>query len=323
MQLAYSMLFRLLKRIGIFCLVLVASTSLVFIMLHSLPGEKAEIMAKYIFLGNVELNPSNEEIQLVTQKFNLDKSLLSQYIEWVGGIFHGDLGRSYKSNRPVLEEIMLRLPATATLAAVSVMISLLIGIPLGLLAAIKQNSIIDYLCSTSAVLGVSIPNFWLALMLILTFSVKLNLTPVIGYGGASHLILPAITLGTASSAVLMRLTRSSLLEVMRQDYIRTARGKGLSSKGILITHSFKNTLIPIITVVGLEFGHLMGGTVIIETIFAWPGIGRLLIESISARDIPVIQGCVLFITLMYMLLNFIADSLYPLIDPRIGGNQIA
>ncbi|MDQ1261808.1 MAG: peptide/nickel transport system permease protein [Euryarchaeota archaeon] len=323
MQFAYSMLFMLLRRLCIFCLVLVASTTLVFIMLHSLPGENAEVMAKYIFLGNVELNPSNEEIQLVKQKFNLEQSLLTQYFDWANGILHGDLGRSYKSNRPVLEEITLRLPATFTLAAVSVLISLLIGIPLGLLAAIKQNSILDYICSTGAILGISIPNFWLALMLILTFSITLNLTPVLGYGGVSNLILPAITLGTASSAVLMRLTRSSLLEVMRQDYVRTAKGKGLGSRDILVTHSLKNALIPIITMVGLEFGHLLGGTVIIETIFAWPGIGRLLIDSISSRDIPVIQGCVLFITLMYMLLNFIVDSLYPLVDPRIGGSQIA
>jgi len=315
-------LYRLFRRICIFCFVLIASTTLVFIMLHSLPGERAEVMAKYIFLGNVEISPSNEEMQLIKQKFNLDQSLITQYVNWASGILHGDLGRSYRSNRPVLDEMILRLPATFALASVSVLISLLIGIPLGLLAAIRQNSILDYICSTGAILGISIPNFWLALMLILTFSIKLNLTPVIGYGGASNLILPAITLGTASSAVLMRLTRSSLLEVMRQDYIRTARGKGLGGREILITHSLKNALIPIITMVGLEFGHLLGGTVIIETIFAWPGIGRLLIDSISSRDIPVIQGCVLFITLMYMLLNFVVDSLYPLVDPRIGGSQV-
>jgi len=323
MLFAYSTLFKFLRRLCIFCLVLVASSTLVFITLHSLPGERAEVMARYIFLGNVEISPSNEEIQLIKQKFDLDKSLLSQYRDWVTGILHGDLGRSYKSNRPVLEEITLRLPATFTLASVSVLISLLIGIPLGLLAAIRQNSILDYICSTGAIFGISIPNFWLALMLILTFSITLDITPVIGYSGASHLILPAITLGTSSAAVLMRLTRSSLLEVMRQDYIRTAKGKGLASRDILITHSLKNALIPIITMIGLEFGHLLGGTVIIETIFAWPGIGRLLIDSISARDIPVIQGCVLFITIMYMLLNFIVDSLYPMVDPRIGGSQFA
>jgi len=314
------MLLNFIKRLGIFCLVLVISTTLVFFMLHSLPGEKAVVMAKYIFLGNVELNPSNEEIQQVKDKFDLDRSLMSQYISWAGAALHGDLGKSYQSNDPVSEEILIRLPATITLAFVSVLMSLFIGIPLGVLAAVKQNSITDYLCSTTSVLGISMPNFWLALLLILVFSLKLNLTPTIGYGGLSHLILPAVTLGTASSAVIMRLTRSSMLEVMRQDYIRAARGKGLSGRSIFLTHSLRNALIPVITMIGLEFGHLLGGTVIIETIFAWPGIGRLLIDSISARDIPVIQGCVLFITLMYMLLNFTIDAVYPLIDPRIGGN---
>jgi peptide/nickel transport system permease protein len=314
------MLYNILKRLGIFCLVLTISTSLVFFMLHSLPGEKAEVMAKYIFLGNVELDPSNEEIQLVREKFDLDRSLLSQYSSWANNALHGDLGRSYKSNAPVLEEILIRLPATLTLALVAVLMSLLIGIPLGILAAVKQNSTTDYLCSTTAVLGISMPNFWLALLLIMVFSLTLRLTPTIGYGGLSHLILPAITLGTATTAVVMRLTRSSTLEVMRQDYIRTARGKGLAHRDIMISHSLKNALIPVITMVGLEFGHLLGGAVIIETIFAWPGIGRLLIDSISARDIPVIQGTVLFITLTYMLLNFTIDILYPIFDPRIGGS---
>lgn len=314
------MLYNVLKRVGIFCLVLTVSTALVFFMLHSLPGEKAEVMAKYIFLGNVELDPSNEEIQLVKEKFNLDRSLLSQYFSWARDALHGDLGRSYKSNAPVLEEILIRLPATVTLALVSVLMSLLIGIPLGILAAVRQNSTIDYLCSTTAVLGISMPSFWLALLLMMVFSLTLKLTPTIGYGGLSYLILPAVALGTASSAVIMRLTRSSMLEVLRQDYIRTARGKGLSQRDIMITHSLKNALIPVITMVGLEFGHLLGGAVIIETIFAWPGVGRLLIDSISARDVPVIQGSVLFITLMYMLLNFTIDTLYPLLDPRIGGS---
>ncbi|MCK9585736.1 MAG: ABC transporter permease [Methanothrix soehngenii] len=314
------MLNNILKRLGIFCLVLTISTSLVFFMLHSLPGENAEVMAKYIFLGNVELNPSNEEVQLVKEKFDLDRSLLSQYYSWATNALHGDLGRSYKTNAPVREEILIRLPATITLALIAVLMSLLIGMPLGILAAVKQNSTTDYLCSATAVLGISMPNFWLALLLIMVFSLALKLTPTIGYGGPSHLILPVVTLGTATTAVVMRLTRSSTLEVMRQDYIRTARGKGLDHRDIMITHSLKNALIPIITMVGLEFGHLLGGAVIIETIFAWPGIGRLLIDSISARDIPVIQGTVLFITLMYMLLNFTIDILYPIFDPRIGGS---
>lgn len=313
------MISKVLKRLGIFCLVLLASTTLVFFTLHALPGEKAEVMAKYIFLGNVELDPTNEAVQLVKEKYDLDKPLLSQYLTWGLNVLHGDLGRSYKSNAPVLEEILVRLPATLTLAIISVLISLVIGVPLGIFAAVRQNSITDYICSTTAVMGISIPNFWLALLLIFVFSLSLGWTPTIGYGGVNYLILPVITLGTATSAVVMRLTRSSMLEVMRQDYVRTAKGKGISNNHIIFTHSLKNALIPVITVIGLEFGHLLGGTVIVETIFAWPGIGRLLINSISARDIPVIQGCVLFITLMYMLLNFAIDTVYPLLDPRIRG----
>lgn len=314
-------LFNFLKRLGVFILVLIASTTLVFFMLHSLPGENAEVMARYIFLGNVELAPSNEEVQLVKNKFDLERSLVLQYTSWAFNALNGDLGKSYKTNSPVAEEILIRLPATITLAIISVLMSLLIGIPLGILAAVKQNSILDYFCSTSAILGISMPSFWLALLLILIFSLKLNLTPTIGYGGLSHLILPAIALGTSSSSVIMRLTRSSMLEVMRQDYIRTARGKGLNSRTIFLTHSLKNALIPVITIVGLEFGHLLGGAVIIETIFAWPGIGRLLIDSISARDIPVIQGCILFITMIYIVLNFVVDTVYPLFDPRIGSGN--
>jgi peptide/nickel transport system permease protein len=315
------MLQNIIKRIGIFILVVIASTALVFFMLHSLPGESAEVMAKYIFLGNVELTPSNEAIEIIKVNYDLERPLLSQYLTWMGNAVQGDLGTSYKTNAPVMEEILIRLPATMVLAFVSVAISLFIGIPAGIIAATKHNSFTDYFFSTVSVLGISIPSFWLAILLIYVFSYTLGLTPTMGYDGIKSLILPAIALGTPASAVIARLMRSSMLEVMRQDYIRTAVGKGLRKRTIILRHALKNTFIPVITIIGLEFGHLLGGTVIIETIFAWPGIGRLLINSISARDVPVIQGCIVFITITYLAINLVIDISYSYLDPRIGRSK--
>lgn len=315
------MLQNIIKRIAIFMIVVIASTVLVFCMLHSLPGESAEVMAKYIFLGNVELTPSNEAIDIINEKYDLKQPLMYQYLSWLKNAVHGDLGTSYQTNDPVTEEILIRLPATMILAFVSVLLSLIIGIPAGIIAAMKQNSFADYFFSTISVLGISIPSFWLAILLIFVFSYSLRLTPTMGYDGIKSLILPAFALGTPAAAVIARLMRSSMLEVMRQDYIRTAIGKGLSQRTIILRHALKNTFIPVITIIGLEFGHLLGGTVIIETIFAWPGIGRLLVNSISARDVPVIQGCIVFITITYLFINLITDISYSYLDPRIGRSK--
>ncbi len=315
------MLQKVLKRVLILFLVVIASTALVFFMLHVLPGENAEVMAKYIFLGNIELTPENEAIDLIKKNYDLEKPLISQYITWLENALQGDLGRSYKTNSSVTKEILVMLPGTMKLAFVSLVLSLVIGIPAGILAALKQNSFVDYFFSTVSVLGISIPSFWLAILLIFVFSYTLDLTPTMGYDGPRSMILPAIALGTPASAVIARLMRSSMLEVMRQDYIRTAVGKGLSQKTIIIRHALKNTFIPVITIIGLEFGHLLGGTVIIETIFAWPGIGRLLINAISGRDAPLIQGCIVFITLTYLVINFVTDLSYTYLDPRIGRNK--
>jgi peptide/nickel transport system permease protein len=311
------MLKYILKRLGIVILVVVGATALVFFMLHYIPGETPDVIARYIFIGNIELDPSNEDVTVISQRYDLDKPLIVQYVSWLSRSLQGDLGMSYKTSQPALDEILIRLPATVKLAILSILISIIIGIPLGIAAAIKQNTIVDYICSTGAVIGVSIPNFWLALILILVFSLYLNLTPVMGYGGVEHIALPAITLGTGMAAATARLTRSSMLEVIRQDYVRTARGKGLAERTIIIRHALKNALIPVITIVGLEMGHLLGGTVIVETIFAWPGIGKLLIDAISQRDLPVIQGCVIFITVMYVFANLIVDMSYSFVDPRI------
>ena len=307
----------IIKRLAIFAFVIVAATALTFYVLHSLPGEPADVIVRYVFIGNTEITPTNEEIDFVKKKFDLDTPLYAQYLSWLGGILKGDMGYSYKSNNDVYKVISTKFLVTVQLALAAVILSIIIGIPLGIIAALRQNTCIDYFCSTSAVIFKSIPSFWLALMLIWFFSLTLDLTPVVGYGDIQHMILPVATLGISSSAVIARLTRYSMLDVMKQDYIRTAKGKGLSRNMIIYRHAFKNAMLPLITVIGLEIGHMLGGAVIIESIFAWPGIGKLLVDSISARDIPMIQGCVLLFVVIYVLINFCVDILYPLVDPRI------
>lgn len=307
----------IIKRLAIFAFVIVAATALTFYVLHSLPGEPADVIVRYVFIGNTEITPTNEEIDFVKKKFDLDTPLYAQYLSWLGGILKGDMGYSYKSNNDVYKVISTKFLVTVQLALAAVILSIIIGIPLGIIAALRQNTWIDYFCSTSAVIFKSIPSFWLALMLIWFFSLTLDLTPVVGYGDIQHMILPVATLGISSSAVIARLTRYSMLDVMKQDYIRTAKGKGLSRNMIIYRHAFKNAMLPLITVIGLEIGHMLGGAVIIESIFAWPGIGKLLVDSISARDIPMIQGCVMLFVVIYVLINFCVDILYPLVDPRI------
>jgi peptide/nickel transport system permease protein len=265
--------------------------------------------------GTESLN--SELIEWIRHQEGLDAPIYVQYAKWLKHIIHGNWGRSLITGEPVLDKILTRFPATFQLALVSMIIYLLIAIPIGILSAVKQNSAMDYLCMTGAILGVSMPNFWLALLLILLFSVHMGWLPVCGKGGIEHLILPAITLGMGMAAITTRLTRSSMLEVLRQNYIRTARAKGLSEKLVIGKHAFKNAMIPVVTIVGLQFASLLEGAVIIETIFAWPGIGRLLVDSIFARDFPMIQGCTLFIAMIVVLANLIVDISYAYLDPRV------
>ena len=222
----------------------------------------------------------------------------------------------------MLGEILVRLPATVELAIAATILSLLVAIPLGVISAAKQNSKVDYSSMALATFFISMPNFWLGLVLILIFSLHLDLLPVAGYGGLDHLILPTITLCAGMMAVTVRLTRSSVLEVLRLDYITTAKAKGLGDGRILYRHVLKNAMIPVITIVGLQLGYLLGGTVIVETIFAWPGIGKLLIDSINARDIPMIQGCVVFIAIIFSLVNMLVDISYYFLDPRIKYEEV-
>ncbi len=310
------------KRTVIAVFVVFATSALTFFLLSLIPGETAVTIIQRVFVGDVTYNPSQAEIEATERMFQLGNPLWIQYLQWLDNAVHGNFGTSYISGRPVLEEILVRLPATVELAIAAMVVSLLIAIPLGVISAAKQNSKTDYFSMAIATFFIAMPNFWLGLILILIFSLHLDLLPVAGYGGLDHLILPAITLGAGMMAVTVRLTRSSVLEILRLDFITTARAKGVDEKRILYRHVLKNAMIPVVTIAGLQLGYLLGGTVIVETIFAWPGIGKLLVDSIEAKDIPIIQGCVVFIAIIFSLVNLLVDISYYFLDPRIKYERV-
>ena len=303
----------LLRRFCSMIFILLSVSVITFSLMHFVPGDPAEVIAEKKYGENV----AAETVELVRKEMGLDRPIFVQYFRWIAGVFRGDFGSSSSSGRPVWNEIMNKLPATAELALAAMLVSLIIAIPVGIISAVKQYSIIDSVSMVGAMLGVSMPNFWLGLLLILVFSVNLGWVPVYGRGEITQLILPALTLGTGIAAVTARLTRSSILEILKQDYIRTARSKGLIETAVLNKHALKNALIPVVTVVGLQFGALLEGAVVVEVIFAWPGLGRLLFDSIFARDFPVIQGCVFLIAVMYVIVNLLIDISYAWLDPRI------
>ncbi len=308
------MLTFILKRMLLMFIVIIGVTMMTFLIMHFTPGDPAEMiaMARY---GVDDL--TQEDIEWIRVQEGLDAPLHIQYIRWLNHAIHGDLGCSLINGQPVLSEILVRFPATIKLAAVSMLVALIIAIPVGIISATRQYSLMDNVSMMGAMLGVSMPNFWLGLLLILLFAVHLGWFPVCGYGGFEYIILPALTLGTGMAAITARLTRSSMLEVLRQDYIRTARAKGLSEKVVISKHALKNALIPIVTVIGMQFGRVLEGAVIIETIFAWPGIGKLLVDSIYARDFAMIQGGVLFVAVIFVIVNLVVDISYTYLDPRI------
>jgi peptide/nickel transport system permease protein len=240
-----------------------------------------------------------------------------QFGRWLASALQGDLGSSYILKKPVLYLLLLRLPATVILAFSSMIIAILIGVPMGIICAVKENRFIDYLIRIVTLIGVSMPGFWLALLLILAFSVTLKLFPVSGYGDIRHLILPAVALSAYTTAVTLRMVRTGMLDVMNQPYIAFAVSKGLPPRYVITRHALRNAMLPAITVLGLSLGHMLGGAVVIESIFAWPGVGSLLVNSILARDIPVVQGCVLIIVGLFMTINLLVDLLYTYLDPRI------
>jgi len=301
------------RRLAIAIIVMLGASLLSFLLLYLAPGNPAHA----ILTAQLGHDPSLEEVTFFMTQHDLNNPFLVQCSQWLYMITHVNLGTSFRTGEPVLTEFLDRFPATFELAMASMSIAVLIAIPVGVLSALKQNSMLDHSSRLVALWGVSMPNFWLGLLLILFFSLNLGWFPCFGYGSLSHLVLPAITLGTGLAAPLMRFIRASMLEVLRQDYIRTARSHGLSEGLILWKHSFKNALIPVITYMGMQVGHLLGGAVIIETIFAWPGIGKFLVDAIYARDYPVIQGFVLIIALFFILTNLAVDILYTYLDPRI------
>jgi len=306
----------ILKRSAATILVVVAASILTFGILHLTPGSTPVTILKYAFIGLEEI-PTEAEITEITERYMLNEPLYKQYYCWLKQAVQGDLGDSYVYRLPVAELISLRFPATVLLAGLSVALSLSMAIPLGILCAVKRNTFFDHLGRISALFAVAMPSFWLAYLLIIIFSLGFDFFPVAGFRGISSLVLPCVTLAAGMGAVTMRMMRSSMLEVMSQDYILTARAKGLYETGIISRHALKNAFLPVVTVVGLQFGHMLGGSVIVETVFAWPGIGKLLIDSIFAKDIPMVQGCVLLIATTYALVNLLVDLSYALMDPRI------
>ena len=286
-------------------------TVLVFLILHLIPGDPAEI-----FLGENRSTP--ELLAQVRADMGLDRPLHVQYLSYMGGVLHGDFGRSLNNNRPVLGEILGRLPATLELTLAAMAIGTVLGMSLGIISALGHNTWVDTAAMALALLGVSMPIFWMSLLLIFFFSVHLNWFPAIGQGGIERLVLPAFALGLLSSSTLARLVRSSMLEVLSQDYVRTARAKGLRDRTVVLRHALKNALIPTITVLGLQFGQLIGGAVITETIFARRGLGRLYVDSILNKDFTMVQAMTLFLALAYVLINLAVDVAYAAVDPRIS-----
>jgi ABC-type dipeptide/oligopeptide/nickel transport system permease component len=299
-----------LSRLGALIPAVLAVTVLVFLMLQLVPGDPAEI-----FLGEKRSTP--ELLAQVRHDMGLDRPLHVQYLSYMGDLLRGDMGTSLFNDQPVLGQIMTALPATLELALSALAISTALGVALGIVSALRHNTWIDSLSMTFALVGVSMPVFWLGLLLILVFSVQLKWFPPMGNGGIHRLVLPALALGLLNSATLARLVRSSMLDVLSEDYVRTARAKGLRERAVIIRHALRNALIPAVTVLGLQFGALLSGAVLTETIFARVGLGRMYVESILNKDITMIQGLTLILALAVMLTNILVDLSYAMLDPRI------
>jgi peptide/nickel transport system permease protein len=282
----------------------------VFMIIHLMPGDPARIMAG--------IDASDEDVRMVRQSLKLDEPLYLQYLHFMGRAMVGDFGVSFRTRRAVIDEVRTRCGNTALLALASMVVALLFGGLTGIISAVRRYSIFDNLSLLVSLIGVSMPTFYLGLLLMLFFSVELGLLPLAGKESWLHLILPAITLGTPSAAVISRMVRSSLVEVLGQDYIRTARAKGVREWAVISKHALRNAMITVVTVVGLQVGYLLGGAVVTETVFAWPGIGRLVVQSILARDFPVVQASVLILAITFVLVNLLTDLLYGILDPRIS-----
>ena len=289
-----------------------------FFLIRLVPGDVVDVMMGQDF-GDPRVNAELRRV------FGVDRPLAVQFTEWFGGLLRLDLGNSFRTGRPVTTEIFERFPVTVELAVASLLVALVISIPLGIVSATRRTSAIDVVGRVTSLLGLSLPNFWLGILLIMVFAVYLGVLPSGGFTAPSegigehlkYLILPAVTLGTALAAILMRMTRSSLLEVLGQDYVRTARAKGLNERVVVSRHAVRNALIPVVTVLGIQAGRLLGGTVVVEQVFSWPGVGSLVVRAIAQRDYPLVQGLTMFLAFFFVLMSLIVDLLYVYLDPRL------
>lgn len=301
----------LLRRLAASAAVLVLVSLGTFMMVHLVPGDPVRAM-----LGEGG-QTSAEDLEQMRHQLGLDRPLPVQYLDYVTRATRGDFGLSIRTDRPVITEIRGQLPATIQLAAAAFLVATVVGVGLGALAATHHNSWLDNLGMIVALLGVSVPSFWLGLLLIFVFSLQLGWFPAAGMGGISHLVLPALTLGLWAAGIIARLTRSSLLEVLRQDYMVTARSKGITERAVLARHALRNALVPIVTIVGLQIGTMLSGAIIVETVFARSGLGRLVMTAIVGKDFPMVQGIVLFSAVIYVAMNLLVDVSYAVLDPRI------
>jgi ABC-type dipeptide/oligopeptide/nickel transport system permease component len=299
----------LIRRFLLTVPVLLGLVTLVFSLIHHVPGDPVQIM-----LGE---GAQSNDVELLRHKLGLDRPILEQYSTYLKSLIRGELGISFRFGEPVGQIIATRYPATIELAVLSLIVGLIIALPLGILAATGSGKWLDRVITTVTLLGISLPNFALGPMVIILFSLMLGWLPVSGRAGASSYVLPAMTLGFSLSAILTRMVRASMIEELQEDYIKTARAKGLSESKVVFKHALKNGLIPVVTVLGLQFGTLLAGAIITESIFSWPGLGRLTVQAINSRDYPLVQGCILVIAFTYVLVNLLTDLTYGFLDPRI------
>ena len=303
------MLKYIVRRIALMIPVVIVMNLIVFSIFYFAPGDPVSRIAGP--------NVTPEVYESIRRKYGLDQPFIIQYLRFMKSVIEGDLGISILQERPVIEMIQERLPVTLEIGLLGFLITFLIAIPAGVIAAVKKNTLVDYLCMSGTLLGTAIPTFWLGMLLMYFFAYKLRWFPISGYGTLQHLVLPSLAIGLTNAAITARMVRSSMLEVLNQDYVRTARSKGLLEKVVIYRHALKNALIPVITLMGLRLGWIIGGSVALEIIFSIPGIGRLMVDSILARDYPVVQGSMIVLTSSIILANILADILYAIVDPRI------
>lgn len=307
------MLRYLLRRVAYLLPVWLSVSFVAFTLANLTPGDPARLMLQ----RQLGRQPTGDEVVAARAALGLGDPFPVRYVRWLGDALTGDLGTSYRTGEPVLSALLERFPYTLQIALLGIALALVVALPLGIFAAIWRNSPLDHLSRVTALLGAAMPSYWVAYLLIFFFVVQLHLLPVAGRGTWQHLVLPSVTLGLAACASLMRLTRSEMLEVLSQDFIRTGQAKGLATRSVIIGHALRNALIPVVTVAGLRFAGLLGGAIIVESIFAWPGIGKFVVDSIYDRDYPVIQGFVVFMGTVFLLINLLVDLAYARLDPRI------